>query len=720
MPQLMGVTVDSRVRAVLDVMPGPSRSTCTWWNASRDLQTLLKKFGRCESSNPRDAIYALLGISSNFKHNHVLSPDYNITFEEAVQNTIWALLFGEVLDRSLYKLPTWDKTQFLDSLHDLPGNVFDWAISQRETPILVRLLTSASGSVPGGFQVSSSIKRSLHHKLSLHTLIQNDEPLNATQALMPHADLDMNCKPDIHDGNGPLHLAAVLKDYPEDAKMVKLLLQYEYVDINDPNGRGMSPLNIAVIQQNERMTKLLLQHQGIDVNHIGGGSTPLESAVDMGSASIVSTLIKDDRIDHGDVIRLIKKAVRSITDPYRPLGPLLGNQLEVVKNLLAGCSQQDGEVLSQALIRASEFGHLSLMQLLLDKGARTNGRKGPWYRYEPDDDQQNMTPLYAAVRNGHQMAARLLLKHGSEPDDLDKNLLGEVNIISEKTKTPLALAVRQAQPSIVEMLLRYGASIHRRDLHGTTPLLELFHQNSDVIRWRKTLWRSWNSLECPWDTHAIELLSLHGANISSYSYHSRKDDKTSYSWTETSISLRHAWWTRGKLAALEDQNEGLHRIEIQIEHDIKKNRSRDFLGISRSLLLLGADTEARDSRGVTLLWMAVSRDYIPLVDLLLSFGANTEAADSIYGRTPLWVAALLDFDSMIRKLIEKGAKREIRCKQGKTPLCIAAEKGCWKSVRALVELQADRHAKDSQGRTPLDLARENGHRNIEMDLIAAI
>lgn len=819
LPQLMGQEVDPHVQAVLDVMPGPSRSTSSWWNSGRDLETLLKKFGRSESSNPRDAIYALLGISSNFKDNRVLTPDYDITFEEAVQNTIWALLFGEVLDRSLYKLPTWDKTQFMGTLQDLPGSVFDWAISEREMPVLLRLLTS--GSVPDGVQVSGSIQGSLHHYLPLHTLIQNDLPLSAIQAFMPHADLEINRKSDVRGGYGPLHLAAargldsvvdvllqhpkvdvnlegngsivksitqaspyysnlaiadtdsevcdtnrevygidtplniavvrgrpsvvkvlldycnngvrvqvktaggtalhlaaaVLKGYPEDAKVVELLLQHEDVDINGLNWEGMSPLNIAVIQQNNHLTKLLLQHEGIDVNHVGWGYSPLAYAVKARLTYIISILIKDDRIDHGEVIKLIKRVVGSRSARYVKLRTQLGGGFAVLKELLAGCSYQDGEVLDQALVRASESGNLSFMQLLLDKGARANGYGGRWFQYEPDEYQQNMTPLRAAVEKRNETAFRLLLNHASgvQPDDLEWSMSGGVVKVSEKTKTPLALAVRQTQQSTVELI--NDASVHRRDLHGTTPLLELLHQSSLVLHWRKTSQETWKSGgNILWDTHAMELLSLYGANISSNVI--GNDGSTLYSYTKALISLRDASkWTFDGFVALEE-----HQIddwlEIEIGHEL--DTCSKSVDLAQTLLAQGADIEAKDNRGMTLLWMAVSRDHLQLVDLLLSFGADTEASDSIYGRTPLWVAALLDFDDMIRKLLGKGAKTEVRCKQGKTPLCIAAEKGCRKSVKALVNSQADLHAKDSQGRTPIHLARENGHNIIERDLITAL
>lgn len=796
LPQLIGEEIDSHVHALLDVMPGPSRSTSPWWNANRDLETILRKFGKSESSNPCDAIYALLGISSDFKDSRVLSPDYEATFTEAVQNTIWALLFGEVLNRILYKLPTWDKKQFLDSLQDLPGSVFDWAISEMETSVLVRLLTRGGG--PDGVQVQSSSKGFLYHKLPLHTLIEKNGPLRTIQAFMPHADLEINRMSDrpMHDYNGPLHLAAkrglesvvdvllkhpkidvnlqgngsivkkmqqsteyyrslseidvdprlyesdtplniaVAKSHPpvvklllqyrsnnarvqvknaggtalhlaaavhdgydgcfKSAEVVKLLLQHEEVEINGKNWRGHSPLNIAVIQAKLDVIQLLLHLESIDVNDVGASCTPLDTAVEAPCSTMIPVLADDDRIDRGRVLRLPKRATL--------VGPCV-----LVRSLLVECSDRHGEILGQALVRASERGDLRLIQMLLDKGARTNGHGEPWIDDDPDDYQHNMTPLCAAVNKGNDAAVRLLLQNGVQPDDLDKNISGEVIKHNEKTETALALAMRQGRPSIVESLLTYGASVHHKDLHGTTPLLALLHQ--DFHGWWKVPRKSWISekrMKCPWDTRAIDLLSLHGANICSGAV--RIDGWTVYSLTNTSISLGNASkWVFGEFDALE----GLQiedRLEIEIEHELETTRKLSY--IARVLLVHGADIEARDSRGVTILWMAACRDYIRLVDLLLNFGADTEATDSTHGRTSLWVAALLDFGDTVHKLLGKGANIEVRCKQGKTPLCIAAEKGCRNAVRVLLDFQADLHAKDSQGRTPFDLAQENGHEDI--------
>ncbi|KAI3326824.1 ankyrin [Xylariaceae sp. AK1471] len=86
-PLLMDVKPDSHCQAVLDIMPGPSRKD-SWWNQSRNLHTLLKNFGRSEAHDPRDMIYALLGISSDANNSNILRPDYGKSEKDLVCSVI--------------------------------------------------------------------------------------------------------------------------------------------------------------------------------------------------------------------------------------------------------------------------------------------------------------------------------------------------------------------------------------------------------------------------------------------------------------------------------------------------------------------------------------------------------------------------------------------------------------------------------------------------------
>jgi len=83
-PFLMKVQPEIHCRAVLDIMPGPSRRE-SWWSQNRDLYTLLKNFGGSEASDPRDLVYALLGMSSDSPD---IRPEYNKTEREVVKDVI--------------------------------------------------------------------------------------------------------------------------------------------------------------------------------------------------------------------------------------------------------------------------------------------------------------------------------------------------------------------------------------------------------------------------------------------------------------------------------------------------------------------------------------------------------------------------------------------------------------------------------------------------------
>ncbi|KAH6848593.1 heterokaryon incompatibility protein-domain-containing protein [Alternaria alternata] len=91
-PSLIGVKPQRHCRAVLDIMPGHLREE-TWWSENRDLYNLLLKFRESEASDPRDQVYALLGISSDAQDTGRLRPDYTKDLENVIYDTS-SFLFG--------------------------------------------------------------------------------------------------------------------------------------------------------------------------------------------------------------------------------------------------------------------------------------------------------------------------------------------------------------------------------------------------------------------------------------------------------------------------------------------------------------------------------------------------------------------------------------------------------------------------------------------------
>ena len=91
-PSLFKIIPRRHCQSVLDIMPGISRNN-SWWNQKRDLRTLLRKFSQSKASDPRDKIYAILGITSDARNSTLLRSDYEKSSLELIRNTA-RFLFG--------------------------------------------------------------------------------------------------------------------------------------------------------------------------------------------------------------------------------------------------------------------------------------------------------------------------------------------------------------------------------------------------------------------------------------------------------------------------------------------------------------------------------------------------------------------------------------------------------------------------------------------------
>lgn len=131
MPILFNINCNENVQSRLDIMPGLLRKS-SWWSTSDsgDLGMLLQKFGNSNAQDPRDIIYALLGLSKDAFESNFLRPNYQISLQEAIQHTVAYLLSppGNAIHYPDYTgMPRWDLDQFLSALkQDLPSQVYKW------------------------------------------------------------------------------------------------------------------------------------------------------------------------------------------------------------------------------------------------------------------------------------------------------------------------------------------------------------------------------------------------------------------------------------------------------------------------------------------------------------------------------------------------------------------------------------------------------------------
>uniref|UniRef100_A0A8V5G4P0 Uncharacterized protein n=1 Tax=Melopsittacus undulatus TaxID=13146 RepID=A0A8V5G4P0_MELUD len=87
--------------------------------------------------------------------------------------------------------------------------------------------------------------------------------------------------------------------------------------------------------------------------------------------------------------------------------------------------------------------------------------------------------------------------------------------------------------------------------------------------------------------------------------------------------------------------------------------------------------------------------------------------------TLLHVAAANGHATVMEYLISKGAKVDVKDKNGRTPLHRAAEKGHGDAVKALLQSGAYLYSLDMKGKTPLHLAAQNNHSHIVKILAGA-
>jgi hypothetical protein len=131
-PLLLGVKPKASHQAVLDIMPGPLRKH-SWWGNQQDLYTFLHKFRASKAHDPRDMVYALLGISSDAKDSVSITPDYTKSVSDVIHDTA-SFIFPGIntnLPREVYS----DMPQFLHSLPVISGYALKEAVAYNKVDI---------------------------------------------------------------------------------------------------------------------------------------------------------------------------------------------------------------------------------------------------------------------------------------------------------------------------------------------------------------------------------------------------------------------------------------------------------------------------------------------------------------------------------------------------------------------------------------------------------
>src|SRR5262249_13586419 len=112
-----------------------------------------------------------------------------------------------------------------------------------------------------------------------------------------------------------------------------------------------------------------------------------------------------------------------------------------------GLPRTDKEAKQLALLAACKSGKANIVSLLLDNGVPVNGIQ----------ESGTVSPLHHASRCNQLDVARLLIKHGADPNARNRQGSG-----------PLYEAVYHGHHQMVRLLLEKGANPNRPNIHGET------------------------------------------------------------------------------------------------------------------------------------------------------------------------------------------------------------------------------------------------------------
>lgn len=154
--------------------------------------------------------------------------------------------------------------------------------------------------------------------------------------------------------------------------------------------------------------------------------------------------------------------------------------------------------------------------------------------------------------------------------------------------------------------------------------------------------------------------------------------------------------------------------DLQLKEAI---RNGDHIAV-RALIEDGADVNAPEADGATLLHWAVRWDDSESADLLLRAGADPDAANA-YGVTPLSLACINRSAPLVTRLLDAGADPNAATAMGESALMTCARTGNAKAVTALLEHGAGNvNAREaSRGQTALMWAVAQGHPDVVRVLI---
>ena len=433
----------------------------------------------------------------------------------------------------------------------------------------------------------------------------------------------------------------------DDLAIAQIVLNWLQDVVNCKDEKGWTPLHLAAERNAHRMIHILCDKAAEREVTTGLGNTPLLVAAIGGAEEAVRAL-------------LAEKANPNVANDARwtPVHyAAVANNAQMIQ-LLHECggelhttSLKENSPLSLAVMNDSEEAAALLMQ--------KSTRLGNWR------NSRNWTALHLAASKNAPKMLQLL----SRSDKVD------LNAVTDKGHTPLALAVLQACLQAVEVLLEVKANPDICNSVGWSTLHMVAEQDA---------------------CYMIRLLCVAGANT---------EIQTKLGNTPLCIAAMHG--RNDAAAELLKQNANPNaRNEFgwsAIHYSAAANASKMVRQIGQ---VNGADLDLKTNEGNTALLLAASQGAKGAIKVLVKAGADLNVKGPAEW-SALHFAVDQDDLEVIGILCDDGADVNAMCKEHKTPLMLAVMKVWGKAVRVLLDKCADPNLRDLHGWSALHMAAES-------------
>jgi ankyrin repeat protein len=445
-----------------------------------------------------------------------------------------------------------------------------------------------------------------------------------------------------------------------DAPAVRALLSQK-VDVNAPGSDGTPALHWSVRSDDLDMARLMLA-AGADATLANRyGVTPLFLACANGNTAMIALLLDAGANPNSS----------DATGETALMAAAHVGTLDAVKLLLdrgAAVDGQDPVFKQTALMVAVRDNHPAVVKLLVERGARVNattriGATPAWVLPNsvpgfghgvgivrgglPDRGLRNpisggLSPLQYAARDGRSEIVQSLLTGGADINQVEANGI-----------TPLVTAITNNHVDVARLLIDVGADIQASDWYGRTPLwaaIETRNMDTDNASFV-------NSIERAPFLDLIKLLLERGA--------------------DPNVRMKEVPPIRRQFLRITGS---LSWVDFTGQTPFLTAALAGDLDVMRLLLAHKADPHIPTFAGTTALMAAAGVNWVfdqtydegpkallEAVELCFSLGMDVNAVNSM-GLTALHGAANRGSDDIIRFLVDKGAKIDVKDAEGRTPM----------------------------------------------------